>query len=334
MIDETTRQRVDRWLDGDPSVDDEVALRKVLEDHPEALSFLAHRALLHVHLSEAAHRPPPLDAGFERRRSRPRHRFWTIAAMLACGIFLTLALPRASAGPGDLVRKALGACRTPVDRRYAVQVEPARPHLREALGRPSPPRSTLWVRDARFVQSTEVQGRRLSWGRDAGGAVWFSLSPHSVAVFDADEIPDALRDVCDLRTLDLATLLESLLADFDLERIGGDGTTDTIVARPRDGTSRFGAVEIAIERDSLRVLHVLLERRLRGRVAARVRFSLEETAAREETIYEWRGHVEPDVEVLDRGAARGARRELLAELVRVVGRPTAAPAEPGTGGMP
>lgn len=315
MIDRNDRHHIDQWLDGELPAEDEATLAQLLQDDPERLSYLADRALLHVHLREAADRLRPIDAPSARRLPSRRHVFWTTAALLAFCLVVTLALPRATASPGDLVKKALEACNLVIDRRYSVRVEPARAHLREALGRPSPPESTLWVRDACFVQSTEVHGRSLSWGRDARGAVWFALSPHSVAVFDADEIPDALRDVCDLRTLDLPTLLASLLDDFDLERAGGTGTADTILARPRTRTSRFGTVEIAIDRDSLRVLSVVLERRVRGRTVARVRFTLEETDARDETTYEWRGHVDPDADVRDRGAMRGARRDLLNEFL-------------------
>lgn len=320
MTDAAIRQRIDRWLDGDLPVDDEAALRKAFEDDPEALRFLADRALLHAQLREAVDRLLPLDAGLGRRRFSRRHAIGTAAAILACGIFATLALPRAAASPGDVVRRALDASRTTLDRRYTLRIEPVHPHPREVREALAPPESTLWVRDSRFVQSTEIEGRSLSWGRDGRGAVWFSLSPRSVVVFEADEIPDALRDVCDLRTLDLPTLLASLLEDFDLERVGGTGTTDTIVARPRGRISRFGTVEIAIERDSLRVLSVVLDRPVRGRTVARVRFTLEETASREGAIYEWRGHVESDAEVRDRAAVRGARRDLLTEFLKVMRR--------------
>lgn len=219
-----------------------------------------------------------------------------------------------------MVRPALDAARGGTDRRYAVRVEPAPARPRDARVRPAAAESTLWVRGDRFVQSTEVEGERLAWGRDAAGAVWFSLSPRTVAVFAADEIPEALRDVCDLRTLELATLLESLLQGFDLERGAGDGATETIVARPRSRDSRLGTVEIAIDRDTRQVLGAVLERRRRGRFVATVRFTLEETGPRDDEAYRWQAHVGSDAAVLDRDAARGARRDLLAEFLRLLAR--------------
>jgi hypothetical protein len=138
------------------------------------------------------------------------------------------------------------------------------------------------------------------------------------AVFGADETPDPLRDACDLRTLDQATLLETLLADFDLRRVSGNRFTNTIVARPRDGASRIGRVWIVIERESLRVRSLVVERRHRGRKTATVHFTLEETAPRDDAIYEWPGHVAPDAEILDRSAGRAARRSLLTEFLRLL----------------
>jgi hypothetical protein len=319
MIDDRARQRVDRWLDGDLPVSDEAALESDLRDDPESLAHLADRALLHGLLRDHAGRSAVVPAALERRRKVVRTVAFTALGLLVCVIVGTsFMLPTADAGSADLVQKALDRSRDDFDRRYSVRVEPAFPRRWVGSSRPKPPVSTLWVRDRRFVQTTEVEGRTLAWGRDGRGAVWFTVSPRSVAVFNADETSDPLRDACDLRTLDQARLLETLLSNFDLRRGGGTPSTDTIVARPRDGASRFGRIQIVIERDSLRVASLVVERRIRGRTTATVHFTLEETAPRDEVIYEWSGHVAPDAEVLDRKLGRAARRSLLAEFLRLL----------------
>jgi hypothetical protein len=319
MTDARVRQRIDRWLDGDLPVDDEAALEQDLHDAPETLTLLADRALLHGLLRDLTGRPVVVPAAVERRRKVVRSVAWSALGLVVCGVLGTLlVLPTADAGSADVVQKALDRSRDDSARRYSVRVEPAFPRLWAAQSRPLPPVSTLWVRDTRFVQSTEIDGRTLAWGRDARGAVWFTVSPGTVAVFGADETPDPLRDACDLRTLDQATLLETLLADFDLRRVGGNRFTNTIVARPRDGESRFGRVWIVIERESLRVRSLVVERRHRGRKTATVHFTLEETAPRDDAIYEWPGHVAPDAEILDRSAGRAARRSLLTEFLRLL----------------
>ena len=319
MIDDAVGQNIDRWLDGDLPVAEETALRIALENDPKSLSLLADRAVLHGLLRDVAGRPAITLAWVDRRPAVVRSAAWVALSLAVCFLFGTmLVLPRADAKSADMVRRVLDTLRTDVDRRYSVRVEPAFPRVRAARARPQPPVSTLLVRGTRFVQSTEIEGRFLAWGRDARGAVWFTVSPRSVAVFGADEIPDALGDVSDLRTLDLATMLETLRRDFELERSSGSGATDTIIGRPRDRASRFGRVEISIERESLQVQGMVIQRRHRGRLTATVRFVLEETAARDEGAYEWRGHVDADAEVLDGTAVRGARRDLLTEFLRIV----------------
>jgi hypothetical protein len=49
-----------------------------------------------------------------------------------------------------------------------------------------------------------------------------------------------------------------------------------------------------------------------------VHFTLEETAPRDEAIYEWPGHVAPDADILDRKLGRAARRSLLTEFLRLL----------------
>jgi len=316
MTDARVTRRIDRWLDGDLSDDEERAFGDDLARDPANVAMLADRALLHGLLGELAGTPAPASPPRPRRETLTRSLLFTAAGLLvAASLGTLLVLPRAAAGPTDLVEQALAAARTAVDRRYAVRVEPA--DLRAGRRWASPPEATLWVRDDRFVQSTGADGQPLAWGRGPGGEVWFALSPRAVAIFAPDEIPDGLRDVCDLRTLDLTTLLETILEGHDLRRVGGD-RTDTILARPRRAAGKIGAVTIEIDRESLRVTGATLERLARGRAVATVRFTLEETATVAETTYDWRSHVDADATILDRTSARGSRRDLLAEFLRLV----------------
>ena len=323
MMTDDTRLKVDRWLDDDLSVADEATLQQALEGEPGTLAHLADRALLHGLLRESGDRAAVVAVSMQPRRRFDRRVACGVAAVLACIIVGGIvSLRPATASPTAVVRKALEACGTLVDRRYAVRIEPTGTGRRGFTVRPQSPRdSTLWVRGTRFVQMAEVPGRTLVWGRDARGAVWFAVSRRSVAVFEADEIPESLRDLCDLRTLDLETLLTSLLKDFECERIGSTSGVDTILARPRAGTaSRVGPVEIEIDEDSLLVTNVVLERRHHDWAVGRVRFELEETSIGQESLYEWPDHVDSDADVRDRGAVPGARRELLGEFLRLLRR--------------
>jgi hypothetical protein len=321
-IGDDIRLLVDRWLDGDLPEADEAGLLRTLEGDAESVAHLADRAVLHGLLRGTGGGAVVADERVRTRRSFGPRAAGIMAVVVACVILGGLATFRpAAASPVAVVQKALEACRTVVDRRYSVRIEPSRPTLRGAAGRsPAPREWTLWVRDGRFVQIMDVAGRPVVWGRDALGAVWFAVSRGEVAVFGADEIPESLEEACDLRSLDLETLLASLLTDFGLERTGRTGAMDIIVGRPRDGAgrSKFGAVEIEVDREAALVRSVVLERLHRGAAVATMRFTLEETGSRSDSLYEWQDHVDRDAEVRGRGLPPGGRRELLTEFLRLL----------------
>jgi hypothetical protein len=234
MIPDTLRQQIDQWLDGDLPEGERARLKESLEQTPEALEFLSDRALLHTMLAKsAAFDSLPLNAALDysevdhsskkpllqpyRLLAQPW--IWASSATAACLLLISmLLLPNVVASPAELVQKTLAEYRTAIDRCYAVKVETEGRPLRKRLpGRAVPADSKLWVRGNSFVQFFDSSGDQLVWGRDAQGAVWFTLSGKSAAIFEANEIPDVLQDVCDLRTLDVTTLLESLLRDYDLK---------------------------------------------------------------------------------------------------------------------
>lgn len=321
MIDDDVRRAVDAWLDGDPSPDDEETLGRALGADPAAVRFLAGRAELHALLRDAAGcRPPPAAT---TRRGFGRRLAWGGAALVAGGAGLWLSLPPAAdAGAVDAVQRALEANRPAVDRRYAVTVEPSRAFRAAAARRGVVPAATLWVRGGRFVQITEVAGRSVAWGRDAAGAVWFAPSPDTAALFGAAEVPEALAEVCALRSLDLPTLLETLLDDFALQRVDGGAGTDLIRATPRAGAATpYRRVEIEIERRSLVVRRARVERSAGWRGGSAVTFTLEEVGAEDDAVYELASHVGAGATVLGRESPRGARAELIRDLLLALRQP-------------
>jgi hypothetical protein len=220
------------------------------------------------------------------------------------------------ASAAELVRRALAEYQSTTDRRYTVQVETDAPLRRNTFRRRAiPAASTLWVRENMFVQLYDSQEEKLAWGRDAQGSVWFAIAGRSAAVFQAGEIPEPLQEVCDLRSLQLPTLLESLLKDFELEFSNQADGIATIVARPHSkiSNSKYGVIEIEMDRNALLVRHVTMERLNDKRPVAMVRFSLEEIEPQEESLYELASHLQPGAEVFDRGTRRGKRSELLRE---------------------
>lgn len=323
MIDDDVKRAIDAWVDGDPSADDEQTLGRALEADPAAVGLLADRARLHALLRDAGGWHEPRQAPVVPRRAFGRKLAWGGAALVAGGAGLWLLLPpSADAGAVDAVQRALAASRPAEDRRYSVSVGPARQWRFAAARRSAVPASTLWVRGSRFVQIALVAGRPVAWGRDATGAVWFAPSRDTAALFDATEVPEALAEVCDLRSLDLATLLETLLAEFDLQRFDGGDGHDLIRATPRAGVvTAYGRVEIEIEQESLVVRRAAVERSAGWRRGIVVTFTLEEIGVQDDGVYELAAHVDAGATVLGRESAPGARGELLREHLQALRQP-------------
>jgi len=344
MIPDSLRQQIDQWLDGDLPEGEQARLKESLEQAPEALEFLSDRALLHTMLSKSAVFDfLPLNAVLDYSevdhsskkpllrpyRSLAQPWIWASSATVACLLLISmLLLPNVVASPAELVQKTLAEYRTPMDRCYAIKVETEGRPLRKRLpGRAVPADSKLWVRGNSFVQFFDSSGDQLVWGRDAQGAVWFTLSGKSAASFEANEIPEVLQDVCDLRTLDVTTLLESLLRDYDLKYTDREDSNHTILASPRAevSNSKYGTVEIEIDSRSGLIRHVSLERLRAKRVLAVISFSLEETQNREDSFYDVRTHLQRNAEVLKRGSGFGKRSDLLREFLQKLRFPNATP---------
>lgn len=327
MIPEDFRRRVDQWLDGDLEPEDEIRIQMELESNPEGLKYLGDRALLHQMLSDVVS-TGSLSRDSKRAVTRSGwfgRRYSIVGASLAvmAGILLVsiLSLPHSMASPAGLVQQVLDDFEPARDRVYAVSIETETGRLRSSTRRRNhAASSTLWVRGNRFVQIYPSDRGPMIWGRDFRGAVWFVIAGRSAVVFEAEEVPEILQEVCELRTLDLPTLLDSLLHDFDLEFSERQPQVDTVVAlqRPNSPDAKYGHIEIDIERESLLVRSVTLERLNHGRPVATITFALEQVMTCEDAYYDLATHLAPHAEIYDRDAPRGQRSELLREFLREI----------------
>jgi len=314
MMPELVRQQIDRWFDGELTEAEQDQLRQTLETLPEALEYFSDRGLLHQLLTETSAFSAPAAVLPEPRAAR-RTLFWAASFAAGClTLCCLLLLPPAVASPAELVRRTLAEFQSTADRCYTVSVESGaglrRTGFRQQLRITD---STLWVRGNCFTQTFDADAGQLIWGRNGRGAVWFSMSGKSAAVFESDEVPEPLADACELRTLQLPTLLETLLRDYDLKYSSRNSRTNRILARPRSATAstKYGTIEIDIDPKSLLVQRVTLERLSDQRLMAVVSFSLVEVKSRNESLYELSGNLQPAATVLDRHARIGSRSELL-----------------------
>lgn len=322
MIEERWQQLIDRWLDGDLPAEEEANLQRVIESVPESVTFLADRSVLNGMLADVVELGALTDLHQRPRRWVQSPIAWTVSAVSICLIlFAIVTQPRAVASPAEVVQKALLASRTIIDRHYEVRVETEAPWVQVRSARRRPPRaSELWIRGNQFLQRYEIGEESLVWGRNERGEVWFTMSGTSTVVFQASEVPDVLQDLCELRTLDVQTLLNSLLKDFDLEYVERPGSYVRILARPRSdsGRSKYAAVEIEIETESLLVRNVRLERAIDRRHLATLTFSLKEVTSQEDAFYERQSYVKSDGEVLERGSIHAMRLERLRKFVQIL----------------
>ncbi|MFM8570733.1 MAG: hypothetical protein ACKOAU_03955, partial [Pirellula sp.] len=279
-----------------------------------ASDYLADRALLHALLSKTiCSMPPKISKTPESYRFRVAKPIWLVACamLLMLGIMVPwVSMPTVQASAQQVLKKTLVANRLTSDRRYSVRVDFERKWSKPSM---------LWVRNDQFVQSFETAGRKLVWGKSSSGDIWFTIDGHSVAVFQKDEIPAALEDICDLRSLDLRILLESLLKDYGFQRFDRSADRDTITASPKSTgvQTKFKRVQMEIDPNSLLVHKVTLDRAFQGRTLATVNFELQEIATQEDGFYHWKGHVDNDAEVLTQGTRRRLRAELLREFLQL-----------------
>ena len=336
MITDRLKQDLDRWLDGELPEGEFAQLRNELENSPEAVAYLTQTAVLNEllarsSLGEAAAPVQPLPALSASQKRVMYASMWGTAAAVITIVLASLALlPKAVASPAELVHQALTACQSLLDRRYTLEVEPNDlPHRNPFRQRAASPPSTLWVRGERFVQISESHEGKLVWGRDAAGSLWFTTTGQAGAIFKADEIPEVLEEVCELRTLNLQTLLENLLRDFELKSSERKPGIESIEARPQSNKqdAKFGRVELEIERDTSIVRRATLERVNNGRKVGVVSLTLEAITAREDSTYELQTYLKPNAEVLDPNSSRGRRSELLREFVQRMRGPTASRTE-------
>jgi hypothetical protein len=267
----------------------------------EAGKVDAAAVLAGVRARLAAQAPPP-------RRRAPRRLWWGLAAAAAVVAVLFggrfLPPPAAQAGPESLVRGARQALGLPVDRCYRVQVvaAPDGPLARFPLlvqGRPT----RLWTRGDRFWVESDNPERPFSWGRDGDGNVWVADGRRQGIRFERDEIPEVVALACDVRGLQAETLLDEVLAGYDLRpEPGGTPGTQRIRAEPRPGRAGAGLRAAVLDVDpQSRVLRRLeLQRTGNDRLIATVTFTLLETRAQDPTLYQLEGHLDPGAPVFDR----------------------------------
>jgi len=177
-------------------------------------------------------------------------------------------------------------------------------------------RSLLWTRGDRFWNQIEADGKSVAWGRDEAGGVWFALSLKEGARLAAHEVPEALAQACELRSLEMESLLRTILADFDLRREPTRSGADVIHAELKAGSvSKYRSALLEVDAESSVLRRVELHREHQGRVVAVISAALVEPSLQDETSYTLEGHLDADAAIYERETGRVRRAALIADFL-------------------
>jgi hypothetical protein len=244
--------------------------------------------------------------------------------MLLIGIFYITPHREAVASPAEMVQAARAVYCQNDARCYRVAVTlPAR--LRETfslLAIDTSPR-TLCTRGDRFVVEPGFAGKG-AWGRDAAGRIWVAPTHDGAAAYDASELPLPLQNAVKIHELELGTLLDDVLADFDLTWLEAPAATaDTyIIAATRHnraGPFRIASAQLEIERETKLIRSLTVNRQLLGEGTATIAFTLLNTVAKEDAAFSPESHIKNGAPVYDRTKPLLRRRFILQHLGNHIG---------------
>jgi hypothetical protein len=311
---------IQRYLHSE-ATDAEVAeLDRLLASDPALRRRMILQAGIDAGLCEIAREQASQPAVVAPRRSVWLSRRPLVAA--AAGIVVVALLgsllffSSGTASAAAVVQRALKAHAALLDRCYRLEVRGA---ARAVVLRSQ--ESLLWTRGDRFWNQIEADGGTAAWGRGPAGSVWFALSRNEGARMAADEVPEALAQACELRSLELESLLRTILADFDLRREPSSDGREVIHAERKAGRmSKYRSALLEADAESGVLRRVELHREHQSRVVATISASLVESRLQDEASYTLEGHLDAGAAIYDRQNGHGYRGRLLMnflELIRV-----------------
>ncbi|MBM4048830.1 MAG: hypothetical protein FJ279_27325 [Planctomycetes bacterium] len=240
---------------------------------------------------------------------------WAAAAV----VFLALGSAFLKSWPGTvhaaaLIQKSLEVHLLPVDRCYLVTRQ------REGGQSPdsSPPRvDRLWTRGAQFYWESSNFKYNWAWGRDEQGAVWLTHGKRQGIKLQQDELPPWLATLCEILSLQMETLLDSVLHGHKLTVKDSDAPGAVLIhAAGQAGSPRPWLKEatLEIDRDTRAVRRATVTRRLRNGEVAVTSYTLVSIEAQPGDRYQLEGHLESPFEVFTRDHKPERRQAILSKL--------------------
>jgi hypothetical protein len=257
------------------------------------------------------------------RRTWPRGAVWTGAAALAAGVlvavFVVFGSREAVASPVEVVQAARASSAHADVRCYRVTLD-LPPRAREsfpllALDAETP--RNLCTSGKQFVVEPGFGGKG-TWGRDQTGRVWAAPTREAAVAFDEAELPPALRTTVKILELELTSLLDEVLADFDLTWTevparAADTYSITAMRRGEVLPFRIASAELVVEKKSKVVRSLVLHRKALGDGTATITFTLVR-GSRPEAAFAPEPHLDPGAPVYDRTQPVLRRRLVVQQL--------------------
>jgi hypothetical protein len=339
---EELKTAIERFIEGESEPGDDQLIAEAMQGDASLVEALREQLLMDGLLRQEAEptaevfwesvaarlKPTLSDYAFVARieqalphAQKPRKCLWRAPlAWVAC-LMLTLlfgALMFVSLTPASeesIVREALKTHSSHMDHCYRVEVRTGRDG--DATTRQE---ALLWTRGDAFWTQIRSVGQTATWGRDATGVLWFTISPKLGARLTDAEVPEELKTDCELRSVRMETLLREFLTDYELRGEHNSLETEIIHAEPKVGAThvRYSSALLEIDVQSHLLRRLILYRGHAGHPVPVVSFSFIESTLKSETSYSLEGHLDPDGMVLDRNSPLGRRAQVIAEFVRLM----------------
>ena len=269
------------------------------------------------------------DAPAEPRRRRSWRRgavlagVASLAAALLIAVFASSGPREAVASPVDVVQAARDSTNGNDTRCYRVTLElPATTReLFPALAVDSGTR-TLCTRGNQFVVEPGFAGRG-AWGRDGDGRIWVAPTPEAAATFRETELSRGLRNAIKIHELELTSLLNEVLVNFDLTWTepptrAVDSYAVTATRRSVPLLLGITGADLVIDKNTNVIRSLTVRRKALFDGTATLTFVRLPSVTRDDAVFTPEGHIKPGAPVYDR--SRWLRRLMV--IARVDRKPT------------
>ncbi len=246
--------------------------------------------------------------------SAGRRWLWGLASAAAIFLALILAVEFGTtpASAETLVNAARVRAEEAVDRCYEVRNERDPEWAEREPVLPAQREGQLWTRGKQFFMRPVRPRMNWAWGRDAKGRVWITAARKAGFRFEAEEVPPALLLACDLRGMEVETLLKELVTHFDLSREGpvpGDAGPVLIVRgllKPQHSHKSLRAARLEIDARTKVLRRVVLYH-----TRATLTFTLVRTAPPDDARYQMETYLDAGAQVNSKEEPLPRRLEML-----------------------